>query len=132
MKRLFAIAFLGLGLAGQALADPGAIRTVIRDQIAAFERDDFEQAFSHASPTIQDIFRTPERFGVMVQQGYPMVWRPDEVQFLEIEDRGGRMFQPVMIRDGQGALHILDYEMIEGEAGWKIDGVRLRKPAGAV
>jgi hypothetical protein len=132
MRRLFAIAFLGLGLAGPALADPGAIRTVIRDQIAAFERDDFEQAFGHASPTIQGIFRTPERFGAMVQQGYPMVWRPDDVRFLEIEERGGRYFQPVMIRDAQGALHILDYEMIEGESGWKIDGVRLREPAGAV
>jgi hypothetical protein len=132
MKRLFAIAFLALGLVGPALADPGAIRTVIRDQIAAFERDDFAQAFSHASPTIRDIFRTPERFGVMVQKGYPMVWRPDEVQFLEAEERGGRVFQPVMIRDDQGTLHILDYEMVEGAAGWKIDGVRLREPAGAV
>ncbi|WP_306155345.1 DUF4864 domain-containing protein [Roseovarius sp. MMSF_3281] len=132
MKRLFAIAFLGLGLVGPALADPGAIRTVIRDQIAAFERDDFAQAFTHASPTIRDIFRTPERFGEMVQQGYPMVWRPEEVQFLDIEERAGRFFQPVMIRDGQGRLHILDYEMIEGEAGWKIDGVRLREAAGTV
>lgn len=132
MKRLFAIAFLGLGLVGPALADPGAIRTVIRDQIAAFERDDFAQAFTYASPTIRGIFRTPERFGEMVQRGYPMVWRPEELQFLEIEERGGQVFQPVMIRDGQGALHILDYEMIEGEAGWKIDSVRLRDPAGAV
>jgi hypothetical protein len=132
MKRVFTIAFLGLVLAGPALADPGAIRMVIRDQIAAFERDDFARAFSHASPTIRDIFRTPERFGVMVQQGYPMVWRPDEVQFLEAEKRGGRVFQPVMIRDGKGTLHILDYEMVEGDAGWKIDGVRLREPAGAV
>ena len=132
MRRAFAVLFLGLGLTGPALADPSAIRTVIKDQIAAFERDDFEQAFTHASPTIQQMFRTPDRFGEMVQQGYPMVWRPEDVRFLEIDEQAGRFYQPVMIRDGQGALHILDYEMIQGEAGWKIDGVRLRAPAGAV
>ena len=132
MRRVIAILVLGLGLAGPALADPGAIRTVIRDQIAAFGRDDVEQAFTYASPTIRGIFQTPERFGQMVQQGYPMVWRPGALTFLEIDRRAGRLFQPVMIRDQKGVLHILDYEMTEGEAGWKIDAVHLREPAGAV
>jgi hypothetical protein len=132
MRKAFAILWLGLGLTGPALADPAAIRTVIENQIAAFERDDVEQAFTYASPTIRQMFRTPDRFGAMVQRGYPMVWRPEDLQFLDIEKRAGRFHQPVMIRDTKGALHILDYEMIEGEAGWKIDAVRLREPAGAV
>ena len=95
----------------------------------AFLADDVVAAFDHASPTIQRIFGTPERFGEMVQQGYPMVWRPAEVTFLSTEERGGRLFQNVMVRDGAGALHILEYEMTEGASGWKIDGVRLRAPA---
>lgn len=132
MRRAFAILFLGVGLSGPALADPGAIRTVIEDQIAAFEQGDVEQAFTHASPTIRQLFGTPDRFGEMVRRGYPMVWQPADLRFLDIEKRAGRFYQPVMIRDDQGALHILDYEMIEGEAGWKIDAVRLREPAGAV
>ena len=132
MRKAFIIFCLGLGLSGPALADPGAIRKVIEDQIAAFEQGDVEQAFTYASPTIQNLFGTPDRFGVMVQRGYPMVWGPEDLRFLDIETRAGRVYQPVMIRDSQGALHILDYEMIEGVAGWKIDAVRLREPAGAV
>ncbi|MRU14245.1 DUF4864 domain-containing protein [Roseovarius sp. A21] len=132
MKRLFVLICLAIGLAGPTLADPGAVRTVIRDQIHAFKSDDFERAFTYASPTIRGIFQTPERFGQMVRQGYPMVWRPVTLRFLPIEEHAEGLVQPVMIRDAQGALHILDYDMVEGETGWKIDGVQLRAPAGAV
>jgi len=120
---------VALGLTPAARADSQSIRDVISSQIDAFLADDVVAAFDHASPTIQRIFGTPERFGEMVQQGYPMVWRPAEVTFLSTEERGGRLFQNVMVRDADGALHILEYEMIEGASGWKIDGVRLRAPA---
>jgi hypothetical protein len=30
-----------------------------------------------------------------------------------------------MIRDAQGALHLLDYQMIETANGWQINGVTL-------
>ncbi|MHA7829070.1 MAG: DUF4864 domain-containing protein [Roseovarius sp.] len=120
---------VAFGLAPAARADSQAIRDVISSQIDAFLADDVEAAFDHASPTIRQIFGTPERFGEMVQRGYPMVWRPAEVTFLSTEERGGRLFQNVMVRDGAGVLHILEYEMIEGASGWKIDGVRLRAPA---
>ena len=59
------------------------IQTVIENQIAAFKNDDFAQAFSYASPSIKSMFGTAENFGVMVQRGYPMVWRPADVQFMD-------------------------------------------------
>ena len=31
----------------------------------------------------------------------------------------------VMLRDGSGGLHILDYTMIETPDGWQIDGVQI-------
>ena len=37
---------------------------------------------------IQGMFGTPARFGLMVRNGYPMVWRPAEVEFLSVEERG--------------------------------------------
>lgn len=129
MPRLVCALTLSVILALPARADDQAIRDVISSQIDAFLADDVETAFTFASPTIKRIFGSPDRFGQMVRQGYPMVWRPADVEFLSIEDRGGRLFQNVMIRDRAGALHILEYEMIEGTGGWKIDGVRLRKPA---
>lgn len=126
---ILSIAIL-IGLGAQAKADETAIQAVISSQIEAFLADDFTTAFTYASPTIKNIFRTPERFGTMVREGYPMVWRPAEVNFLAMEERGGRLFQTVMMRDGAGALHVLEYEMIETPEGWQIDGVRMIRDNG--
>ena len=41
----------------------------------------------------------------MVQNGYPMVYRPADVQMLELRDMGAARVQRVMIRDGGGRLH---------------------------
>lgn len=120
-------------LAAPLRANEAAIQSVIEDQIEAFLNDDPTSAFAHASPMIQQLFGTPGRFGQMVRDSYPMVWRPDEVTFLPMGDAKERPVQPVMLRDSAGALHILDYEMIQTDEGWKINGVRLRRaPAGAV
>jgi len=57
-------------------ADRAAIERVIRDQIAAFRRDDGVAAFALASPGTQAAFGTPEAFMGMVRQGYQTVYRP--------------------------------------------------------
>jgi hypothetical protein len=105
-----------------------AIESVIAAQIEAFLADDFDTAFSYASPMIQGMFQTPENFGVMVREGYPMVWRPSDVEFLSLETRQGALWQDVLVRDAGGALHILEYQMVEGDEGWRINAVRVRKP----
>lgn len=129
MRRLLLALLATLALAVPLRADEAAapaIRDVIQSQIDAFLADDFARAFTYASPGIQGIFRTPETFGRMVRQGYPMVWRPDEVRFLDLEEREGALHQKVLIRDDAGATHVLDYTMEpDGQGGWKIDGVRI-------
>ncbi len=126
--------WLGL-LAGAsaALADePDAtIRGVISGQIEAFRADDVDTAFEFASPTIQGMFGTPGNFGRMVREGYPMVWRPADVRFSRLGERGGRPVQGVLLTDGAGRVHVLDYEMIEVDGVWRINGVRFRDPDGA-
>lgn len=117
--------------AGVAMAQETEIRGVIERQITAFQADDFAAAFTHASPGIKGMFGSAERFGAMVRQGYPMVHRPDEVRYLGLRTESGRQVQRVMIRDAQGRVHFLDYEMIEAEGGWQINGVRLLPPQGA-
>jgi len=122
---------LALGLSGPAPAQEADIRAVIDGQIAAFQADDFDRAFTYASPGIRGLFGTPENFGAMVKGGYPMVWRPGELRFLELREVAGRLWQKVLVRDRAGALHLLDYQMIETEAGWKINAVQiLRMPEG--
>jgi hypothetical protein len=108
--------------------EPG-IESTIRSQIDAFLIDDFATAFTFASPNIKSLFGSSERFGQMVRNGYPMVWRPGEVRFLELRDIDGALWQKVMIRDQAGEFHMLDYQMIEGPEGWQINGVQiLRRP----
>jgi hypothetical protein len=122
---LAVLAFAFLAGPGAAQSPSDQIEGVIGAQIEAFRTDDFETAFSFASPSIRSMFGNPDRFGVMVKQGYPMVWRPDEVTYLDRRESGGRQLQQVMIRDGAGRLHRLEYQMIEGPDGWRINGVRI-------
>jgi hypothetical protein len=61
----------------------------------------------------------------MVTRGYPMVWKPAEVRYLELAEVGGSFFQKVLIKDQEGIVHILGYRMLETDMGWKINGVQL-------
>jgi hypothetical protein len=104
---------------------------VIGAQISAFQQDDFAGAFAYASPTIQGIFGGPDRFGEMVRQGYPMVWRPEDVRYLERREIAGRVWQRVMVRDTKGVLHMLDYQMVQVDGMWRINAVQLLQMPGA-
>ena len=119
-------AFLALVLlSGPLPAQEGPAQKTIAAQIDAFLADDFDTAFAYASPGIQRYFGTPERFGEMVRQGYPMVHRPGDVRYLDARPEGARVIQRVLIRDQGGAFHVLEYEMMDAGDAWVIDGVRL-------
>ena len=117
----------GLWLAATAAfaQDTDAIESVIGGQLNAFNDRDVEEAWEYASPNIKRLFGSAGNFGMMVQQGYPMVWDNADVRFLELRDVAGNLWQKVMVRDARGGLHILDYQMIETPDGWQINGVQL-------
>ena len=126
MRRVgLALILLLAGLAPAAAQDQGAIEDTIGSQLEAFNARDIDEAWSYASPMIQGMFGTPQNFGMMVQRGYPMVWTNSEVRFLELREINGRLWQKIMLRDEAGGLHILDYQMIETEDGWQINGVQI-------
>ena len=126
MKQFLAAVLLWVATTGVVQANDD-VKAVISSQIDAFLQDDFVTAFEFASPMIQGMFRSPERFGNMVRNGYPMVWRPSDVEFLSTEERGGATIQNVRILDADGRLYLLEYEMIETDAGWLINGVRVQE-----
>jgi len=130
LGRMMAALVLALMLvSAPATAQDRGIEDTITRQLEAFKIDDFGAAFDYASPNIKNIFRTPENFGAMVKQGYPMVWRPGEVTYLEQREIAGAIWQKVQIVDGAGRVHILDYQMIQTAEGWQINGVQLlRQP----
>lgn len=125
MRRLILALALIFGMGGIATAQSSEIEATISNQMDAFKADDFAQAFTFASPTIQSLFQTPENFGRMVSQGYPMVWRPADVRYLELREISGELWQKVMITDADGAVHVLDYRMQPSDNGWKINGVQI-------
>lgn len=125
MRRLLLALSLSAGLASGVFAQSAEIEANIAAQIQAFRADDFATAFTFASPSIQRLFRNADNFGAMVRNGYPMVWRPADVRFLELREVDGALWQKVMITDGNGRVHLLDYQMIPLTEGWKINGVQL-------
>ncbi|MCA0908562.1 DUF4864 domain-containing protein [Ruegeria marisrubri] len=125
MRRFLLAVSLSVGLGSGAFAQNAEIEANISAQIQAFKADDFATAFTFASPSIQRLFQNPDNFGAMVRNGYPMVWRPSDIRFLELREIAGALWQKVMITDANGRVHILDYQMIPLEDGWKINGVQL-------
>ena len=127
--RIVAVLFaVFLALSGPSVAQEARnsnVEATIQSQIDAFLVDDFVTAFTFAAPSIQSMFQTPENFGRMVREGYPMVWRPSEVRFLEFQTQGQRVFQKVLMRDARGTPHVLEYSLIETGDGWRINGVRI-------
>ena len=121
---LFAIALL-FGLTGPLSAQNAEIESTISGQFDAFRSNDFDRAFTYASPTIKGIFGNSENFGAMVSNGYPMVRNPAEVRYLELREVAGGLWQRVEVTGGDGSVHILDYQMVQTEDGWKINAVQL-------
>ena len=121
------VAMIFFGLVQGALAQDRqdlTVKQVITAQIDAFQVDDFETAFGLASPVIRRIFGSPEQFGVMVRQGFPMVWRTSGVTYLDNREANGRFYQIARVVDAQGAEFTLEYEMVKTDSGWQINGVR--------
>ena len=134
MRLLFMmLAAVFVGHSAMAEDRIAGIEDTIQSQVNAFLAEDATSAFSYASPNIKRLFGTPERFGAMVKNGYPMVWAPSKVRFLELRRQGSLLFQKVMFFDQNGAPHVLEYNMVQTDQGWLIDGVQylVAPPVGA-
>ena len=123
------VAALTTATALPAAAQEVPIQSTITAQIEAFRAADFETAFTFASPTIKQMFRTPQNFGSMVVTGYPMVVNPAQVEMQDLRTVAGALWQRVRVTDQRGQAFLLDYQMIEGPDGWLINAVQLQKAA---
>ena len=120
---------LALPLRADSLSpqDEAAFRAAIADQIAAFQADDGERAYSHAAPAIRQIFPDPDRFMSMVRQGYQPVYRPQSYRFGKAGFSGsGRPIQRVTIIGPDGLTYEAVYTMERQPDGtWQITGCAL-------
>ncbi len=120
-----------LAQSGVTGADRTAIVRTIRDQMAAFKRDDGAAAFSYAAPGIRKQFGDAENFMRMVRTGYPPVYRPRRVEFLDLVKAKDQWIQKVGVVGPDGeevtALYLMERQK---EGGWKIGGCVLVRPEG--
>ena len=123
MWKVITFAIFTIFAAQVSASGSDAIKRTIEDQIAAFKLNDFETAFSFATPFLREKFGSAENFGKMVRNGYPMVWRPSKVIFLENERYHHGLAQVVQIVDANGKSHYLRYYMMEFDGSWRIGGV---------
>lgn len=124
---------VGLGAANSHAGDTEvqAARSVIDSQIQAFLSGNNAAAYSHAAPSIKQMFPSVDAFMNMVTRGYQPVWKPKTYTFgksAEIDDR--QIMQQVMVTGPDGK----DYEAIytlrlQDDGSYKITGVRLREAA---
>lgn len=105
--------------------DRNAIRSVIKRQLEAFQKNDARGAFTFASSGIQRQFGTPENFMLMVKTSYPAVYRPRSVLFEDIITVQGTLTQPVLLLDSTGVPVRAFYLMEHDQGNWRINGCYL-------
>ncbi len=106
-------------------------RGTIERQLDAFQRDAWDEAYAFASPGVKRSFPTVESFSNMVRQGYPMVWRPQDVLFLDAEESDGRIVHRVRLVGPDGQAYIATYVLEPSETGWLIAAVFIEEEAGS-
>lgn len=116
------------GLARAQEVTDGAIQTkvraVIEAQVDAFRRDDAAKAFSFASPSIQQQFRSADVFVRMVQGSYAAVYRPRSFDFRRLLKIDGSYYQEVSFVGVEMQTLLCIYQMLEMPDGsWRINGV---------
>lgn len=111
---------------GLSTSDRQAIHGTIQGQLDAFRGNDGPRAFSYASPTVREMFRTPENFIAMVRNRYAAVYRPREVEFLETYAKNRQIGQAVRFVGpyGKGFMGIYAMQR-QSDGSWRIDGVVL-------
>jgi len=134
--RLLALLLLVIAtVSNPAAADPdaaalAAMQSVIRQQVAAFARDDGDAAFSFASPTIQAKFGNADAFLSMVAASYRPVYRPRKLTFLEVREIDGKPVQRVLVEGPAAELVMALYPMVMVDGQWRINGCYLVRPPG--
>ena len=110
----------------QSKQDAVNIQKVIRLQIEAMRRDDWDEAFEYASRDIQRSFVNSKTFRKMVLAKYRIVYQPRLLSFKKIKLVNGIPAQGVYMIDDRGKSAMVVYFMRQDEnRNWRINGVQL-------
>ena len=115
----------------EALKKTGQVNIMVRDVQGVDDnpfdfqtvKNNIEKAYTFAAPNIQAQFSNPEVFGLMVKNGYPIIWRPKSFKFTKFQDLGNKSIQRVLFQSYDGRLETYDYILEKYDDLWKIVGV---------
>ncbi len=99
------------------------VRSTISSQIDAFKENNVNKAYTFAAPNIQAQFPNPDIFGLMVRNGYPIIWKPKSFKFTEFKALGTTCIQRVLFQSDSGSIASYDYILEKNDNVWKIAGV---------
>ena len=126
---IICLAFFTLSLrpaVSQSKQDIGNIQKVIRLQIEAMRKDNWEEAFKYASLDIQRSFGNAKTFQNMVLAKYRIVYQPRLISFKQVKLIKGTPVQEVYIIDYKGKSAMAMYFMRQDKnRDWRINGVQL-------
>ena len=127
---IFIVLLRTVVLANEGSAVMEEVHHTISSQIDAFKKNDVEKAYTFAAPNIQAQFPGPETFGLMVRNGYPIIWKPKSFKFVKFKDLGDKCIQRVLFQSYEGSLETYDYILEKNNNLWRIAGVLTIKSAG--
>ena len=135
LKKALAFLLFIMHLKAVAFADEGEtvmekVRYTISSQIYAFKENDVNKAYTFAAPNIQAQFPNPDVFGLMVRNGYPIIWKPKSFKFTTFKALGNSCIQRVLFQSYNGSLESYDYILEKDGNLWKIAGVLIINSAG--
>ena len=110
----------------QSKQDIENIQKVIRLQIEAMRKDDWEEAFKYASLDIRRSFGNAKTFQNMVLAKYRIVYQPRLISFKQVKLIKGTPVQEVYMIDSKGKSAMAMYFMRKDKnRDWRINGVQL-------
>ena len=117
------VAAAGLGAEPIPEAEAQKVRAVIETQLQAFADDDADRAFEANTPGVREAIGSAGHFLALVRGGYPMIFRPTSISFMQPEQRGDAVLQLAEIVDAQGKSWLALFSLEQQPDGsWRISG----------
>jgi hypothetical protein len=112
------------------VTSPGnSVEQAIQEQISAFQRDNIEDAFQFAAPSIQNAFGNSDQLGILVLHSSPIVHDQRHFSFQHLNEIGDTAVQDVLIEGLSRELHLQRYAVILFDGEWKFTGVEILRGA---